>query len=132
MHEAPQGGVRAGDRLEGRAHGRDLRRHRPRLEHAARPRRVRHRQLPHQRGALHDDTALLAVALGDFREELLQAPPGDRIIGREIRAAEERRAVGGQEHGDRIAAQAGEPLDRRLVSLSHVGPLVAIDAHGHE
>ncbi len=90
------------------------------------------RQLPDQRGVLHNERPLIVVAARDLGQDLLQAPAGDWIVRREVGASEERGTVGGEEHGQGVAVQAGERLDRRLVMLCDVRPLVAVHAHRHE
>ena len=50
-----------------------------------------------------------------------------RAALREVRAAEERAAVGRQEHGHRPAAVAAHGLDGLHVDLVDVGPLLAVD-----
>ena len=50
-----------------------------------------------------------------------------RLRGREVGAAEERAAVGREEHGHRPAALAGHGLDGLHVDGVDVGPLLAVD-----
>src|SRR3989449_4371088 len=66
------------------------------------------------------------------RQHLLHAAARHRTVRGEIRAAQKRGAVGGQEEGERISAQPGEPLHRRLVALGHIGPLVPVNPHRDE
>src|SRR5690606_16414818 len=47
--------------------------------------------------------------------------------GREVGAAEERPAVGGEEHGHRPPALAGQCLDGLHVDVVDVGPLLPVD-----
>ena len=54
-----------------------------------------------------------------------------RSSRRKVRAAEERAAVGGQEHRHRPAAGA-ERLERGHVDLVDVGPLLAVDLDADE
>ena len=62
-------------------------------------------------------------------EEALEAVA---VLGREVGAAEERPAVGGQEHRHRPAAAVAEGLQRGHVDLVDVGPLLAVDLDAHE
>ena len=82
--------------------------------------------------ALQHRCPLLAIALRHLGQQLLQTPPGDGVVEREVRAAEERGAVGRQENGDGVPSQPGQELHRRCVPLRHVGTLVAVDAHRNE
>src|SRR2546426_12765820 len=65
---------------------------------------------------LQDERALIAVALRDLGQQLLQPPTRDRIVRGEIGAAEERRAIGGQEYGGGPPLQSRPPLDGPPVS----------------
>ena len=108
------------------------------LLHQGRPQRGTHlmacgeHELLEQRRLLDNERALLPIASRDLGEQLFQPAARDRIVGGEIRAAEERGAVGGEEHGERPAAQPGEAFHGGPVSLRDVGPLVAVDADGDE
>ena len=113
-------------------HGVHLRLDRRRSQHAAGLRVTRAGELPHQRGVLHDERAPLAVALRDLGENLLEAAARHGVVGRKVRAAEERGTVGGEERRDGVAAETRQPAHGRLVALRHVGSLVAIDPHGDE
>jgi hypothetical protein len=53
-------------------------------------------------------------------------------VGREVGAAVERPAVGGEEHRHRPPAAAGHGLDRLHVDGVDVGPLLPVDLHVHE
>ena len=85
------------------------------------------------RAVLGDRRALLAISRSDAREELEE--PGQSVapFAREVRAAEERRPLGRQEHRERPAAGAArEERVRGLVDLVEIGPLLAIDLDVHE
>jgi hypothetical protein len=76
---------------------------------------------------LADRRALLAPDLGDALQDLDEAgQPVARAL-RKVGAAPERRAVGGEKHGERPAAAAlRQHLVRGLVDLVDVGPFLAI------
>ncbi len=80
-----------------------------------------------------DFIAVLAVDLRDAFEQLRKPRKVvARLLG-EIRSAEEGRAVGREEHGERPAARPlGEHLVRELVDLVEVRPLLAVHLHVDE
>jgi len=132
MHDAACRRARTNCIIELASHRRDRALDQPRTQDA--PGRVvpREHKLPHQGGVLHDDGTLIVIAPRDFRQQLLQAATGDGIVGGKISAAEERRAVGGEKNGERPAVQTREPLDRRLVALRDIRPLIPVHANGDE
>ena len=72
--------------------------------------------------------ALLAISCGDARQQVAEAGQAVARRLREIGAAEKRRAVRRQEHGQRPAAAAlGQHGWARLVDLVEVGALLAVD-----
>ena len=102
------------------------------LQHAVSPRFTRVRQLPDESGLASHETAPLPEAPRHVRKDLLHAAARHRIVGRKVGAAKKGRAIGHEEDGEGIAAQAGEQLHRDAVARRHVGALVSIDAHRHE
>ena len=67
-------------------------------------------------------------AVGDPRQQVEEARQPVAPLLREVRAAEERRAVGREEHRQRPAAAAPrQQRVRGLVDLVEVGPLLAVD-----
>ena len=132
MHHAPHHRARPHRGVEGCARRGDLLLDAGRLQHAARAATARQDELPHQRGVLHDELAPVTVALRHFGKNLFQAAPRDGVVGRKVGAAEEGRAVGREEDGERPTAQAGHRFDGGLVALRHVGALVAIHPHRNE
>ena len=82
-------------------------------------------------GRLLDLGPLVAPGLGDAVEDGREAGHAVAVVGREVGAAEERAAVGGQEHRHRPAA-AAECLERGHVDLVDVGPLLAVDLDADE
>ncbi len=84
------------------------------------------------RGHVADLAAPVAIRLGhpvEHGPERRQAVPVRR---REVRAAEERLQVRGQEHAQRPAAGPGHGLHRGHVHVVDVGALLAIHLDGHE
>ena len=73
--------------------------------------------------------ALVAAApeLGHLLQHLDEAGPAVARLGREVGAAPERLAVGGQEHGERPAALLAHHRQGLLVDGVEVGPLLAVD-----
>ena len=69
-----------------------------------------------------------ATAVEDAREAGHAVP----ILGREVRAAEERLEVGGEEDAHRPAARAGHRLHGGHVDVVEVGALLAVDLDRHE
>ena len=69
----------------------------------------------------------LPVRVGDRAQHLPERGQPVPRLGREVRAAEERLAVGREEDGERPAALAGERDDRVHVHGVDVRPLLAID-----
>ena len=91
-------------------------------------------QVPRQLGALVAQRGLvLAPQVGDADQQRAEAGPAVFVLGREVRAGEERLLVRGQEHGHRPAAvplvhgQGG-----RHVDVVQVRALLAVDLHGDE
>ena len=77
---------------------------------------------------LGDRRALLAIRDREPREEVEKPRAAVARFLREVGAAEERRAIGRQEHREGPAARlAGQERVRGLVDLVEVGPLLAID-----
>src|SRR5258705_2026214 len=89
-------------------------------------------ELSDHRCLLHDEGTLLAIRTRDLGKNLLQAATRDGIVGGEIRATKERGAIGGEEYRERPPVQAGEALDRALVALRDVRPLVTVHANRNE
>ncbi len=84
------------------------------------------------RGLLEQLVTLVAPRVLDRREHLQEAGvPGRRLLG-EVGAAEERFAVGGEEHRHRPAALAGHRLGGFHVDRVDVGTLLAVDLDRHE
>ena len=74
-----------------------------------------------------DVAALVAVGVRDRRQHLPEARQTVPRLGRVVRAAEERLALGGEEDRHRPAAVPGERDDRVHVERVDVGPLLAVD-----
>ncbi|MNC85252.1 hypothetical protein D3C83_08420 [compost metagenome] len=91
--------------------------------------RQRARERVDQRGVLLANLlALVPVSLGNARQKIEKARHAVAAVLGKIGAAEERRAVGHQEHGERpAAAPLREHGVRRLVDLVEVRPLLAVD-----
>src|SRR5437879_13627243 len=132
MHDAACRRARTNCIIELASHRRDRALDQPRTQDAPGGVVPREHKVPHQGGVLHDDGTLIVIAPRDFRQQLLQTAPGDGIVGGKISAAEERRAVGGEKNGERPAVQTREPLDRRLVALRDIRPLIPVHANGDE
>ena len=131
-HKPDQGPGAPRQLLDGETHAVDRAPDCVPAEHAVRGAGLGDGQLAHHRRMLEDELALLAEALGDVRQDLLQPPAGDRVVGGKVGAPEERRAVGREEHGERVAAQSRERLHGRLVALRDIGSLIAVQPHRHE
>ena len=71
--------------------------------------------------------AALAVEIRDRGEHVAERRHPVPRLGREVRAAEERLALGGQEDRHRPAAVPGQRHDRVHVERVDVGPLLAVD-----
>src|SRR5262249_30793348 len=85
-------------------------------------------RLQERRVLLHDVRALVAVCVGDLRQQLEKAGHAVARVLREVGAAEKRRAVRREEHGERPAAAAlSEHRVRQLIYLVEIRPLLAID-----
>ena len=85
------------------------------------------------RGAdVADLVAAGAPRLGDALQHLAEARHPVAGLGREVRAAVERHALGIDEHVQRPAALAGHRLHRSHVDRVHVGALLAVDLHRDE
>ena len=76
--------------------------------------------------------APVAPGLVDGVEHAAEAGRAVGIAGREVRPAEERTAVGGEEHRHRPPAATGHGLDRLHVDGVDVGSLLPVDLDGHE
>ena len=74
----------------------------------------------------------VAPRVVDRVEDPHEAGHARAVVGREVRAAEERTTVGVEEHRHRPAAAAGHRLDRLHVDGVDVGALLAVDLHVHE
>ena len=70
---------------------------------------------------------MLPVRAGDRAQHLAERGQPVPGLGREVRPAEERLAVGREEDGERPAALAGEGDDRVHVHRVDVGPLLPVD-----
>ena len=67
-----------------------------------------------------------------IRAEWLRTRAAPAIVGREIRAAEERLTIGRQEHGHGPSAASGGGLNEQHVDAVDVRPLLAIHFYGDE
>ena len=76
--------------------------------------------------------ALVAPRLLDRRQHLAEGRAAPARLRRPIRAAKERRAVGGQEHGERPASLFAQRMQRGHIMMIDVGALLAIDLHTDE
>src|SRR6266446_6135293 len=76
--------------------------------------------------------AFVAIRISDGKENAAKSGAAHLVLGREIRAAKKRLAVGKQKTGERPAALPGDGADRGLVARVHVGALVAINFYGHK
>ncbi len=83
-------------------------------------------------GGAVDLLALVAPGVGDPVEHFRERRQAVLRLGGEVRSAEERFAVGSQEHRHRPAASGPEGLQGRHVDLVHVGPFLAIDLDADE
>ena len=83
-------------------------------------------------GLLLDLVAPVAPGVVDGVEDPAEAGHAVAVAGREVGAAEERPAVGGEEHRHRPAAAAGHGLDRLHVDGVDVGTLLAVDLDDDE
>ena len=99
-------------------------------------RRRRRRGLPQSvdehLGPLRHLRAALAVELRDRDQHLRERRQPVPRRRREVRAAEERLALGREEDGQRPAAAAGQRDHRVHVDPVHVRPLLAVDLDVHE
>ena len=87
----------------------------------------------HEHGRLlRDVVAAVAVRLGDRAEHLLERRHAVPRLRREVGAAEERLAVGREEHRHRPAALPRQRDDGVHVHRVDIGPLLAIDLHADE
>ena len=85
------------------------------------------------RGRLaRDVSAALAIGVGDRVEHLPEAGQPVPRLGRVVRPAEERLALGREEDRHRPAAVPGERDDRVHVERVDVGPLLAVDLDADE
>jgi len=86
-----------------------------------------------ERARLADDVAApLAIQLGDPAQDLRKARDTMPRLRGEVRSADERLALGCQEHGHRPAAAAGHRDDGLHVDRVEVGALLAVDLDVHE
>ena len=70
---------------------------------------------------------IAVIGVGDGAQHLGEARPSPALLRREIGAAPEGMAVGGQEHGERPAALLAEQGESRLIDGIEVGALLAVD-----
>ena len=77
-------------------------------------------------GVLRHHLVVGAPGLGDALQHLAERRPPPARLRREIRAAPERRAVRGDEHGQRPAALLAQRVQRRHVQMVDVRPLLAV------
>ena len=108
-------------------------------EHALGERIGRRRELgrasygiDHRRGLARDVAAPVAVGVRHRLEHLAEARQPVARLGREVRPAEERLAVGREEDGHRPAPVAGHRDHRVHVHRVDVRPLLAVDLDVHE
>ena len=99
----------------------------PEARRRAAPRRPSCRLAASSEAWLLDDLAALPVGAGDAVEHLPERRQPAARLGREVRPAVERAAVGQQEDGHRPAALARLRDDRRHVEAVDVGALLAVD-----
>ena len=77
-------------------------------------------------GVLRHHLVVGAVRLRHALQHLAERRPAPARLGREIRAAPERRAVRGDEHGQRPAALLAQRVQRRHVEVVDVRPFLAV------
>ena len=87
---------------------------------------MRGERLAQRGGVLRHHLVVGAVCLRHALQHLAERRPSPARLRREIRAAPERRAVRGDEHGQRPAALLAQRMQRRHVEVVDVRPLLAV------
>src|SRR5260221_9590854 len=83
-------------------------------------------------GSFQQFFALVLVGVGDGEQNAAEAGAATLILGRKIRAAEKRFAVGHQKAGERPTALAADGADGGLVAGIDVRAFVAVHFYGNE